>query len=143
LKAHFLRKHKIFVERFYREISKRDYQSEIAVYYKKRFEKNSNNLFTFLDYDGVPWNNNNAEHAIKQFAHYRMISDGKMTESGLNDYLVLFSIYQTCKYKGISFFRFLLSSERDLDKFYEDGHKKRAITSNYPRLIVPNAELDL
>src|SRR5262249_51097015 len=30
LKAHFLRKHKIFVERFYREISKRNYQSEIA-----------------------------------------------------------------------------------------------------------------
>ncbi len=30
-----------------------------------------NKLFTFLDYDGVPWNNNNAEHAIKHFAIFR------------------------------------------------------------------------
>ena len=71
LKAHFLRKHKVFVECFYKEISKCDYQSEIAVYYKKRFEKNRDKLFTFLDYDGVPWNNNNAEHAIKAFATLR------------------------------------------------------------------------
>ena len=58
LKAHFLRKHKIFVECFYKELLKSDYQSETAVYYKKRFEKNRDKLFTFLDYDGVPWNNN-------------------------------------------------------------------------------------
>jgi hypothetical protein len=57
LKSHFLRKHKIFVEYFYKTLSKYDYQSEIAVYYKKRFEKNRDKLFTFLDYDGVPWNN--------------------------------------------------------------------------------------
>ena len=49
LKAHFLRKHKVFVERFYKGLSKRDYQSEIAIYYKKRFEKNRDKLFTFLD----------------------------------------------------------------------------------------------
>jgi hypothetical protein len=36
--------------------------------YKQRFEKNRDKLFTFLRYDGVPWNNNNAEHAIKAFA---------------------------------------------------------------------------
>ena len=28
-------------------------------------------LFTFLAYDGIPWNNNNAEHAIKAFARLR------------------------------------------------------------------------
>src|SRR5437879_5136153 len=71
LKTHFLRKHKVFVERFYKGLSKRDYQSEIAIYYKKRFEKNRDKLFTFLDYDGIPWNNNNAEHAIKAFAALR------------------------------------------------------------------------
>src|SRR5215468_6598565 len=71
LKAHFLRKHKVFVARFYKLLSKRDYQSDIAVYYKKRFEKNRDKLFTFLDYDGIPWNNNNAEHAIKAFARLR------------------------------------------------------------------------
>jgi hypothetical protein len=46
-----------------------------------------------------------AEHAIKQFAHYRILADGKMTEPGLNNYLVLLSVYQTCVYKGMSFFQ--------------------------------------
>jgi hypothetical protein len=34
LKAHYLRKYKTFVWRFYQDIFKRDYQSEIAVYYQ-------------------------------------------------------------------------------------------------------------
>ena len=141
LKAHFLRKHKVVVERFYTGLSKRDYQSEMALSYKKRFEKNRDKLFTFLAYDGVPWNNNNAEHAIKQFAHYRILADGKMTESGLNNYLVLLSIYQTCVYKGMSFFRFLLSGENNLDKFGESRQKKQEGPAKDFRLIVPNAEL--
>ena len=80
-------------------------------------------------------------HAIKQFAHYRMIADGMMTESGLNNYLLLFSLYQTCRYKGVSFYRFLLSGEKDLDKFYESGQSKREVSSKDFKLIVPNAEL--
>jgi hypothetical protein len=68
LKARHLRKHKEEVDRFYRMLQKRDYQTEVGRAYKKRFEKNRDKLFTFLDYDGVPWNNNNAEHAIKAFA---------------------------------------------------------------------------
>jgi hypothetical protein len=70
--------------------------AEIASTYKE-------GLFTFLNFDEVPWNNNNAEHAIKRFAHYREITDGHLAESGLTDYLVLLSINQTCEYKGISF----------------------------------------
>jgi hypothetical protein len=46
------------------------------VAYKKGFEKNRNKLFTFLDSDGVPWNNNNAEHAIKAFARLRRTLGG-------------------------------------------------------------------
>ena len=117
LKAHFLRKHKVFVERFYKELSKRDYQSEIAIYYKKRFEKNRNKLFTFLDYDNVPWNNNNAEHAIKAFAALRKGIGGTSTEKGIREYLTLLSICETCKYKGVSFLEFLRSGEKDIDVF--------------------------
>jgi hypothetical protein len=73
----------------------------------------------FLNSDGVPWNNNNAEHAIKRFAHYREITDGHLTENGLTDYLVLLSINQTCEYKGISFLKFLLSGEIDIGKYRE------------------------
>lgn len=123
LKAHFLRKHKIFVERFYKELSQRDYQSEIAVHYTKRFEKNCDKLFTFLDYDDVPWNNNNAEHAIKAFAELRNVIGGSSTENGLREYLILLSICETCKYKGISFLEFLRSGEKDVDVFIAKGSR--------------------
>ena len=68
LKAHHLRKHRRSVNQFYDALSKHDYQTDVAASYRKRFEKNRNKLFTFLDHDGVPWNNNNAEHAIKAFS---------------------------------------------------------------------------
>jgi hypothetical protein len=117
LKAHFLRKHKRFVEHFYKELSKRDYQSAITIYYKKRFEKNREKLFTFLDHDGVPWNNNNAEHAIKAFAALRKGLGGTSSEKGMGEYLTLLSICETCKYKGIRFLDFLRSEEQDIDVF--------------------------
>src|SRR4029453_15956832 len=59
LKAHFLCKHKVCVEQFYTKLAKCDYRSDMALSYKKRFEKNRDKLFTFLAYDGIPWNNNN------------------------------------------------------------------------------------
>ena len=36
-----------------------------------------------------------------RFAYYREDTVGTMREEGLNDYLVLLSIYQTCLYKGV------------------------------------------
>jgi len=53
-----------------------------------------------------------------------------MTESGLDDYLTLLSIYQTCRYKGISFLKFLLSREEDIDRFVEQGRHKRKMISS-------------
>jgi len=103
----------------------RVYVSEPAESYQKRLLKNEGKLFTFLDHDGVPWNNNNAEHAVKAFAYYRRVSDGKMREDGLSDYLVLLSVYQTCKYRGVSFLKFLLSGEQDVEAFCQRGRKKR------------------
>ena len=73
----------------------------------------------------MPWNNNNAEHAVKGFAYYREIADGLMTESGLTNYLTLLSIQQTCVYKGVSFLKFLLSQERDIDGFCDGGRRGR------------------
>jgi hypothetical protein len=124
LKAHFLRKHKIFVERFYKALSKRDYKSEIALKYKKRFEKYQDKLFTFLDYDGIPWNNNNAEHAIKAFATLRKVIGGSSSDNGIREYLILFSICETCKYKDVSFLDFLRSGEKDIDVFIEKKQKR-------------------
>ena len=60
LKKYFLKKHLRRVDRFYRDLELFDYQSEAALKCKDRFERNRDKLFTFLNYDGVPWNNNNA-----------------------------------------------------------------------------------
>jgi hypothetical protein len=97
-------------------------------------------LFTFVRYDGVPWNNNNAENAIKRFAYYREDTVGIMREAGLADYLVLLSLCHTCRYRGISFLKFLLSRERDIDAF---GARRRArrrpLIEVYPKsFIVPH-----
>ena len=73
----------------------------------------------------LPWNNNAAENAIKQFAYYREGTVGVVSEAGLNDYLLLLSIHQTCRYRGISFLKFLLSKERDMDVFCAANRKRR------------------
>jgi hypothetical protein len=82
-------------------------------------------LFTFLRHDGVAWNNNAAENAIKRFAYYREGTVGCLKETGLADYLVLLSIYQTCRDRGVSFLKFLLSGERDVGAFCEHPRRKR------------------
>ena len=75
------------------DLASRVYRSELADGYQKRFAKNEGKLFTFLDHDGIPWNNNPAEHAAHAFAYYRRLIDGMLEERGLSDYLVLLSVY--------------------------------------------------
>jgi len=58
LKSRFLRKHLVAVDRFYRRIPELTLHSETALKFKERLEKNRDKLFTFLNFDGVPWNNN-------------------------------------------------------------------------------------
>ena len=117
LKTKFLSKHKRNAEAFLDWIAKREVISEVAQGYKSRIEKYGERLFTFLDYDGVPWNNNNAENALKLVASRRRLFGTSVSEAGLKDYLVFLSIYQTLRRKGISLLRFLLSGETDLEKF--------------------------
>ena len=125
LKRRHLHKHEAEVSQFFRALESRDYHSELAEGYQKRLLKNERRLFTFLAHDGVPWNNNNAEHAVKAFAYYRRVADGKMREQGLSDYLVLLSIYQTCKYRGVRFLQYLLSRADDVESHSESRRKKR------------------
>jgi len=113
LKKRFLNKHNKDVKRFYKWLFRQNRSSETMNKYIKRFRKNEEKLFSFLNYDGVSWNNNNAEHALKHFAVYRRRVNGTFSEKGLNSYLVLLSIYQTCKYKNISFHKYLLSQETE------------------------------
>ena len=117
LKARFLRKHKLAVTRFYDALLCRKYNTELAQKTQVRLKKNRARLFTFLDYDNVPWNNNNAEHAVKAFAALRKVIDGSTNERGIRDYLILLSIFQTCTYRGIDFFEYLRSGEKKIDGY--------------------------
>jgi Transposase IS66 family len=126
LKTRFLRKHLDDVKRFYRDFVRRSYQSPAATACAERLEKNHDKLFTFLKYDGVPWNNNNAEHAMKAFARLRDVIEGMSNEKGLKEYLVLLSICQTCIYQGLDFLDFLRSGEKDIEVFAEKQRGKRS-----------------
>jgi len=117
LKKYFLRKHLVEVDRFYGFLDASDFQSEAATKCKQRFEKNRDKLFTFLRYDGVPWNNNNAEHAIKAFARLRDVIAGTSTKKGVDEYLTLLTVAQTCEYQGLDFLDFLRSGEKDVETF--------------------------
>jgi hypothetical protein len=129
LRKRFLAKHKVAVKRYYRMLTHTTYQSEAALKIKERFEKNEDVLFTFLNYDGIPWNNNNAEHAIKAFARLRRTIVGLSTAKGIDEYLVLLSVCQTCKYSGLDFLDFLLSGETDVDVYAQrHGAKTRRAT---------------
>ena len=131
LKTHFLRKHLKEVERFYKQIERMNLQSEAAVRCRERFERNRGKLFTFLEHDGIPWNNNNAEHAIKAFAALRDVMEGCATEKSIESYLILLSVCQTCKYMGVDFLDFLRSGEKDIYAFAESqrGRRRRSTTS--------------
>ena len=114
LKSRHLRKHKPAVLRFLESVVSKDFSSELANKYKKRFQKNGAKMFTFLDHDGVPWNNNNAEHAIKRFAKFRVHADGRFTERSLKEYLMLVSVIETCEFNNVNVLKFLLSKETTL-----------------------------
>jgi hypothetical protein len=117
LKTKFLSKHKRDAEVFLAWMSKQEVGSEVVQGYRTRIAKYGDRLFTFLDYDGIPWNNNNAENALKLVASRRNLFGSSVSEAGFKDYLVFLSIYQTLRRKGISLLRFLLSGETDLEKF--------------------------
>lgn len=117
LKRRHLNKHLRDVDDFYKRVVDQEYKTDLAASYKKRFLKNRNTLFVFLKYDGVPWNNNNAEHAIKSFAYYRRDANGCFTESSICDHLKLLSVQQTCKYRGVNFLDFLISQEKSINTY--------------------------
>ena len=101
--------------------------------------KYRNKLFTFIQYDGIPWNNNNAENAIKRFAYYREDTVGIMKEEGLTDYLVMLSLCHTCRFRGISFLKFLRSREREIDSSgtRRRPRRRRPVIEVYPKGFVP------
>jgi hypothetical protein len=74
-----------------------------------------------LKYDGVSWNNNTAERAIRHLAVQRKIS-GSFSTEGANHCLRLLAVAQTCRFQKKSFLGFLLSGLKSVDAFKGSQH---------------------
>ena len=135
LKKRFLGKYRSSVHRFYNRLAGYLVTSEAAEKLVSRLQKNRSKMFTFLDFDDVPWNNNNAEHAVKAFASVRRVIEGPTTEKGLRDFLVLLSISQTCKYRNVDFLGFLRSGTKDIDDFGTRKHLVQGANQRMDRQI--------
>jgi hypothetical protein len=126
LKKRVLHKHLVAVKRFYRFIDASFFKNVSAVKCQQRFQKNRDKLFTFLRYNDVPWNNNNAEHAIKAFAKLRDVIAGSSSKTGVDEYLTLLTIAEMCEYRGLDFLDFLRSGETDVEVFvHRDGRRTK------------------
>jgi hypothetical protein len=107
LRKRNLKKHIKDTEIFLNQFVDVAYKSELATKCAKRLKKHWEQLWTFLYHDNVTWNNNNAEAAIKAIAMYRRGVNGQVSKVGMNQYLPMLSIAQTCRYRNISFLDFL------------------------------------
>jgi hypothetical protein len=113
LKARHLGKHKRAAADFTEYVATVKCKTEIASSLQRRIVRNRDKLFTFLSYDNVPWNNNNAEHGIHAFANLRNVMLTS-TPKGTKEYAILLSIEQTLRYRGRSFMDFLRSGRTEL-----------------------------
>ena len=91
-------------------------------------------MFAFLNYDDVPWNNNNAEHAVHFFAKLRRFADGTFTRESLQQLLVLLSVIQTCEYRRINPLSFLLAGDTKLRGMSDFGFVRK----NFPAWRSPH-----
>lgn len=117
LQKYHLNKHRVPAQRFLEMVSAQDFASPLAQSYQRRLNKNRGKLFVFLEHDGIPWNNNNAEHAIKRFAFLRKVIGGSSTARGIKEYLILLSICETLRLRGLSVLKFFMSGMLDIDAF--------------------------
>jgi hypothetical protein len=114
LKMRHLGRHRKAAEGFIEHVVSMKCGSEVGRALTKRIEKNRDKLFTFLNYDGVPWNNNNAEHAVRAFTRLRNAINTS-TPKGTREYATLLSIQQTLRYRGMNFLEFMRSGRMVID----------------------------
>jgi hypothetical protein len=62
----------------------------------------------------VPWNNNNAEHAVRAFSRVRNVIFNS-TPKGHREYATLLTIQQTLQCRGRGFLEFMRSASTEID----------------------------
>jgi hypothetical protein len=120
LKKRNLGKYKKPADQYCSTIVANDYTSEFAKSYQQRIMKYADRMFTFLEYDGVSWNNNSAEHAVKRYAILRRCFATTTMANGIGEYLVLLSICETLRRNGFNFLEFLQEKDLDVNRFIEE-----------------------
>jgi hypothetical protein len=119
LSKEYLGSFSVQIDSFYEKmIFGKIYQSDVALKYQKRLKKYRDSLFTFINYDGIPWNNNMAERALRHLVVQENISK-TFYKSVFPDHLLLLGIMQTCRFQQKSFLKFLISREKDVDYFIQ------------------------
>ena len=81
----------------------KDWKDKDAVRIAKELRKRLNMLFTFVEVEGVPWHNNDAERAIRKGVLARKISGGRRTWKGAEVFQMLLSVSETLKKNGENF----------------------------------------
>jgi transposase len=66
----------------------------------KRLRRHQSDLFTFLDHENVPFDNNHAERSIRPAVILRKNSYGNRSERGADCQAVLMSVFRTLKQRG-------------------------------------------
>jgi transposase len=82
------------------ELIETDWQHKDARRLIKRLRRHQQDLFTFLDFPDVPFDNNHAERAIRPAVIMRKNSYSNRSERGADTQAVLMSIYRTLKQRG-------------------------------------------
>lgn len=77
-----------------------EYEDKDARRLAKRLDKYRDSIFTFLDYDAVPFENNHAERQIRPAVVLRKNSQSNRSEKGAATQSVLMSVYRTLKLRG-------------------------------------------
>ena len=73
----------------------------------KRCKKYEKKLFTYLKYEGVPPDNNEAERKLRPFVVQRKRSGGFKSPEVMRHFVVYLSLYMTCKVNGKDFDKLL------------------------------------
>lgn len=76
----------------------------------KRLRRHQNDLFTFLDQDKVPFDNNHAERAIRPAVILRKNSYGNRSQHGADCQAILMSVFRTLKARGHDPIRTILTA---------------------------------
>lgn len=150
LKKRHLSKYKKQTDKFYQKhINDKIYKSENCKLFQKRFIRYRDSLFTFIEHDGITWQNNTAERGLRHITKQVSISNF-IHEKLAPEYFRLVGIMQTCRFQRKSFLKFLLSKQKNIDEF---GVRKRKTNveivgkeTDYVRLeakkIIENCGLD-